>query len=69
MDLIMPIQDGFITTAKILELKNVFPKAEPSYIIGCSGLGEKSKQECLDKGMNSYLEKPIKPVLLVDILK
>ncbi len=67
MDLQMPIMDGLTATKKIRDNEHPYFKAVPILAMSARAF-QKDKEECYEAGMNSYIVKPIDPVLLYEEL-
>jgi len=67
MDIQMPEMNGIDATAKIRdhELSN----GHPPVLIVATTAGGATKQECLDAGMNDYIEKPVDIHKLIDVFQ
>ncbi len=64
MDLKMPVMDGFSATRKIKELRKDLP------VIGVTALAMTGdKEKALDAGIDEYLSKPVKPDVLLSVIK
>ncbi|OMH38308.1 response regulator [Motiliproteus sp. MSK22-1] len=62
MDLQMPIMDGYTATAAIRDLGGDFDKIP--IIAMTAHVLESEKEDCLSKGMNDHVSKPVVPELL-----
>lgn len=70
MDMHMPILDGIEATKKIRYLEKVQKVTNPTKIIALTADDQQSsRQNAFDAGMNDFLQKPIDPTVLVEILK
>lgn len=68
MDCQMPEMDGFQTTQNIRKHANPLIASIPIIATTANAMSD-DRQRCLDNGMNDYVSKPIKPVVLAQILK
>lgn len=61
MDLQMPVKDGFQATAEIRAVETERPRAEGhSFIVALTADAQReTREECLSRGMDGYLSKPI----------
>jgi CheY-like chemotaxis protein len=66
MDIQMPKMDGIVATTTIrnLEVENGY---SPAHIVATTA-GGATREQCLDAGMNDYLQKPVGFDKLVEIL-
>lgn len=67
MDLQMPVMDGLTATKAIREKTDSYFRTVPILAMSARAF-QKDKEECYEAGMNSYIVKPIDPVLLYDEL-
>jgi CheY-like chemotaxis protein len=66
MDVHMPELDGLKTTQRI----RLNPTLYQPYIIALTATAkDEDHQDCLAAGMNAYLEKPIRPKTIAELLK
>ena len=66
MDLEMPVMDGLEATRKI---KTMLNRRESPVIIGMSASSDaKEKKSCLSAGMDDYMNKPLDPDKLNDMI-
>lgn len=69
MDLQMPELDGIEATKEIRSLEKSRPNGKPTFISAITAnVFLADRQRCFDAGMNSYLNKPIKPADLAAML-
>ncbi|MFI1771463.1 PAS domain-containing protein [Thalassobellus citreus] len=70
MDVRMPVMDGMEATLKIRELENDANIEEPVKIIATTAnTYQEDVENCMDIGMDAFLEKPFKRKDLLDILQ
>lgn len=65
MDIAMPIMDGFEATRKIREYQTQ-AKGQRTRIIAITGQGD--PQECIKRGMDAHLQKPVLMTTLTALL-
>ena len=69
MDLQMPEMDGIEATKKIRSLESSLPDAKPTFIAALTAnVFLADRQRCFEAGMNTYLNKPVKPADLATVL-
>lgn len=69
MDLQMPEMDGIEATQKIRALEKSLPIEKPTFISALTAnVFLADRQRCFDAGMNTYLNKPLRPADLATVL-
>jgi two-component system sensor histidine kinase/response regulator len=70
MDMHMPVMDGIESAKQIRKFEAISGIEKPVYIVAltASGLAE-NKQDCLEAGMNDFIEKPINNKVLLELIE
>jgi len=69
MDISMPILNGYEATQKIREIERAHRLSPTPIIAVTANALKEDENECLSKGMDDYLSKPISRQLLVEKLE
>jgi CheY-like chemotaxis protein len=68
MDVKMPVMDGLTATRKIRAYERLMGTTTPIIGLTADALKEE-KEKCLEAGMEEFLNKPIQPQLLIELIE